>query len=105
MAKGVTEGYTCKMQIITSHFPATLEIKGEEILIKNLYGQKYPLRTTKQGDVNIRLKGDEVILTGLDKHDVSNTAGKIQELCVLRGKRAKDPTTFHDGVYVVEKTH
>ncbi|MFX0182568.1 MAG: 50S ribosomal protein L6 [Candidatus Hodarchaeota archaeon] len=102
MIKGVTEGFTYKVQVITSHFPATVEIQDETILVKNLYGRRDPIRIPfNKETVNISIKGDMVILTGIDIEKVSQTAARLAEATRLRGRRSKDPTIFQDGLYVV----
>jgi len=102
MIKGVTEGFTYKVRIITSHFPATVEVQKNIILVKNLYGRRDPIRIpfdTKA--VNISVKGDIVTMTGIDIEKVSQTASRLAESTRLRGRRSKDPTVFQDGLYVV----
>ena len=105
MIKGVQEGYKYTVRIISSHFPATAEIKKDAVLIKNLYGRKDPINVpiSFPKDVNIRIREEEFIdITGIDKEKVSQMAGLLAEKSRLRGKKAKDPTRFQDGLYVVE---
>ncbi|MFX0172464.1 MAG: 50S ribosomal protein L6 [Candidatus Hodarchaeota archaeon] len=102
MIKGVTEGFTYKVQVITSHFPATVEIQNGIILVKNLYGRRDPIRIPFNKDaVDISIQGDMVTLTGIDIEIVSQTAARLAEATRLRGRRSKDPTIFQDGLYVV----
>ena len=101
MIKGVNELYTYKVQVITSHFPATVEVQKNEVLIKNLYGRREPIRIPFDPSVNIKIKGDMVTLTGINKELVSQTAARLAESSRLRGRRSKDPTVFQDGLYVV----
>lgn len=101
MIKGVNELYTYKVQVITSHFPATVEVQKNEVLIKNLYGRRDPIRIPYDSSVNIKIKGDMVTLTGINKELVSQTAARLAESSRLRGRRSKDPTVFQDGLYVV----
>ncbi len=102
MIKGVTEGFTYKVQIITSHFPATVEVKKNTILVKNLYGRRDPIRIPYDNTiVEISVKGDIVTMTGIDIEKVSQIASRLAESTRLRGRRSKDPTVFQDGLYVV----
>jgi len=101
MIKGVTEGFTYEVQVITSHFPATVEIKDQLIFVKNLYGRRDPIRIPYDESVNITVKGDMVIMTGIDIEKVSQTAARLAEATRLRGRQSKDPTVFQDGLYVV----
>jgi large subunit ribosomal protein L6 len=101
MIKGVTEGFTYEVRVITSHFPATVEIKEHMILVKNLYGRRDPIRIPFEESINISVKGDMVTITGIDIEKVSQTAARLAEATRLRGRRSKDPTVFQDGLYVV----
>jgi len=101
MIKGVIELYTYKVQVITSHFPATVEVQKNEILIKNLYGRRDPIRVPLDPSVNIKVKSDLVTITGINKESVSQTAARLAESSRLRGRRSKDPTVFQDGLYVI----
>ena len=101
MIKGVIELYTYKVQVITSHFPATVEVQKKEILIKNLYGRRDPIRIPLDPSVDIKVKSDLVTITGINKETVSQTAARLAESSRLRGRRSKDPTVFQDGLYVV----
>lgn len=100
MIKGVTEGFVYKMKIVFSHFPITVKIDGDTILIENFTGERNPRRAKIVGDVKVSVKGDDVIIEGIDINEVSQTAANIQQ--ATRIKR-KDPRVFLDGIYVYEK--
>ncbi|MFW9780008.1 MAG: 50S ribosomal protein L6 [Candidatus Heimdallarchaeota archaeon] len=101
MIKGVTEGFTYQVQVITSHFPATVEAQKDVIAIKNLYGRRDPILVPFDPSVNVSIKGDLITLTGANIEKVSQTAARLAESTRLRGRRSKDPTVFQDGLYVV----
>ena len=101
MITGVTQGYTYKLTIVYAHFPITVDVKPrQEVIIKNLYGQRDPRRAKIYGDVDIRVDGEEIILTGINKEHVGQTSANIQEVCKLRGKLHKDPRRFMDGCWL-----
>ncbi|RLA93346.1 MAG: 50S ribosomal protein L6 [Deltaproteobacteria bacterium] len=100
MIKGVTEGFVYKMKIVFSHFPITVKIDGDTILIENFTGERNPRKAKVVGDVKVSVKGDDVIIEGIDINEVSQTAANIQQ--ATRIKR-KDPRVFLDGIYVYEK--
>ncbi len=101
MIKGVQELYTYQVQIITSHFPATVEVQKSVVLIKNLYGRRDPIKVPFDPSVDIKVKGEIVTLTGINKEMVSQAAARLAESSRLRGRRSKDPTVFQDGLYVI----
>ncbi|MFW9915777.1 MAG: 50S ribosomal protein L6 [Candidatus Thorarchaeota archaeon] len=104
MIIGTTIGFEYKLKIISSHFPMTVQRTGDQIEVKNHYGERAAKYAKVIGDTQVKVVGDDVILTGSDKEDVGQTAANLQEITRLRGKRRKDPTTFMDGVYLYERS-
>lgn len=102
MIKGVNEQYTYRVRVITSHFPATVEVQTNEVLIKNLYGRRDPIRVPLDPSVDVKVKGEFVTITGINKEATSQVAARLAEASRLRGRRSKDPTVFQDGLYVVD---
>jgi large subunit ribosomal protein L6 len=101
MVTGVTQGYTYKMKIAYSHFPITVEVQGEQILIKNFIGERSPRITRKAGDnIDVKATKEDVIINGIDKEIVGQTAANIQKRCRIR---KKDKRVFQDGIYIYEK--
>lgn len=96
MIKGVTKGYTYKMKIVYSHFPVTVKVEGDKVLINNFIGEKMPRIARIMGDVKIEVKGQELMLTGVNREDVGQTMGNIEQACRI----AKyDRRVFQDGIY------
>ena len=46
------------------------------------------------------LNGDEVVVTGINKESVGQTAANIEQATRIK---ARDPRVFQDGIYVVGK--
>ncbi|MEM3455320.1 MAG: 50S ribosomal protein L6 [Candidatus Micrarchaeia archaeon] len=94
--KGVTEGYTIKLQMVYAHFPFTIEQKGSEILIKNFLGEKSPRKANIVGDTKLKVEKEFIILTGPDKYAVGQTAANLKNATYIK---EKDPRVFQDGIY------
>jgi large subunit ribosomal protein L6 len=102
MLNGVTKGYSYKMKIAYSHFPISVDVDGDKILIKNFIGERSPRITYKAGkNIEIKTGKEDVIISGLDKNEVGQTAANIQKRCRIR---KKDKRVFQDGIYVYEKS-
>lgn len=98
---GVTDGYRYRMKIAYSHFPITVEVSGEKILIKNFLGERSPRITYKAGkEIEIKADKEDVEVSGIDKELVGQTAANIQKRCRIR---QKDKRVFQDGIYCYEK--
>lgn len=100
MIKGVTQGFTYKLKIVFSHFPITVEIKEKTLTIKNFTGERNPRKAKIMGDSKVTVKGDDIIIQGINLEDVSQTAANIQNATKIK---SKDPRVFLDGIYVYEK--
>jgi large subunit ribosomal protein L6 len=100
MMFGVTEGFTYRMKIVYSHFPMKALVQGNKFVIDNFLGEKHPRSVRILDGVNVEVKGADVILTGIDKEAVSQTAANIEQATKIKGL---DPRVFQDGIYVVEK--
>ncbi len=100
MMMGVTEGFERKLRIVYSHFPIQVKVMGDVVSISNFLGERKPRRAKILGNSNVQVSGDEVIVTGIDKEMVSQTAANIEQ--ATRIKRF-DPRVFQDGIYVVEE--
>jgi len=100
MIKGVTKGFTYKLKIVFSHFPITVKIQGKTLAIENFTGERSPRKAKIMGDSKVTVKGDDIIVQGINLEDVSQTAANIQNATKIRNK---DPRVFLDGIYVYEK--
>jgi len=101
MITGVTKGFTYRMKVISSHFPITVKVDGQTVLIENFIGEKFPRRASIEGSTQVKAKGEEVVVYGVDKKAVGQTAANIERAVTIR---AKDPRKFLDGIYVYEKS-
>ena len=101
LIEGVQKGYTFKMKIVYAHFPITVKVKDENILVENFQGERAPRVSRIRGDTKVVTKGDDVILTGPVLTDVSQTAASLQQNTKVKNK---DHRVFLDGIYLFEKT-
>ncbi|GIU72534.1 MAG: 50S ribosomal protein L6 [Candidatus Nitrosocaldaceae archaeon] len=100
MIKGVTKGYRYKLKIIYSHFPITVKVKDDTVLIENFIGERAPRKAKIQGDCKVKVEGEDVIVEGISLEDVSQTAANIELATKIKNK---DLRVFLDGIYIYEK--
>ncbi|MCW4028669.1 MAG: 50S ribosomal protein L6 [Candidatus Bathyarchaeota archaeon] len=100
MIVGVTKGYTYKMKIVFSHFPITVKLQGRNVLIENFTGERRPRLVKILGDVKVKIETDDIIISGNNLEEVSQTAANIEQSTKVR---RKDPRVFLDGIYVFER--
>jgi len=96
MIKGVTKGYVYNMKIVYSHFPMTLKIEEDKILVNNFIGEKKSRTARIIGDTKVDVKGQDVVLTGINREDVGQTMGNIEQSCRIN---KFDRRIFQDGIY------
>ncbi|MDR2700424.1 MAG: 50S ribosomal protein L6 [Nitrososphaerota archaeon] len=100
MITGVTKGYTYKLKIVFSHFPISVKIEGKNILIENFTGERRARRIKVLGDVKVKIETEDIIVSGINLEDVSQTAANIEQATCVRNK---DVRVFLDGLYVYER--
>jgi large subunit ribosomal protein L6 len=102
MVEGAIYGYKYKLKIVYSHFPMTAQIDKDTVLVKNFLGEKFPRKAKIRGLTKVEAKGAEIIVSGYDKEDVSQTASSIEQSAQVKNK---DIRRYQDGVYLVEQTN
>ncbi|BAD85714.1 LSU ribosomal protein L6P [Thermococcus kodakarensis KOD1] len=100
MIKGVTEGFKYRLKVVYSHFPMTVKVQGDEVVIENFLGEKNPRRAKILPGVTVKVKGSEIEVEGIDKEAVGQTAANIEQATRIT---KWDRRVFQDGIYIVEK--
>ncbi|UOY10717.1 50S ribosomal protein L6 [Methanonatronarchaeum sp. AMET6-2] len=99
MIEGAQKDFEYKLKVVYSHFPIKMEVKQNQLHIKNFLGEKNPRIIDIIGeDTELQIEDDEIVVHGPDKEAVSQTAARIQEGTRIKGK---DPRVFQDGMYVI----
>lgn len=102
LAGGLTLGVEAKMKVVAAHFPMKVSVKGEELVIENFLGEKYPRTTRLWPGTKAVVEGDIVTLTGHDVEQVGQSAANIERVTHIRDY---DPRVFQDGIYLIERAH
>jgi len=85
-----------------SHFPISVKVDNKEgkVIISNFLGEKAPRVARILEGVNVSVKGNDVIVEGIDIEKVGQTAANIESACKVQGL---DRRVFLDGIYIYEK--
>ena len=99
LINGVQTNYKYICKVCYSHFPCTVEVVPDknEIHVVNFLGERAPRVTKYLENVEVKIDGEDVILTGPDKETLGQTAANIKKACRIR---KKDQRVFQDGVYL-----
>ena len=100
LCEGVQEGYTVKLKVVFAHFPITVKVQGNLVMIENFQGERSARTANIEGDSKVNPKGEDVIVTGPVLTDVTQTAANIQQRTKVKNK---DHRVFLDGIYIYEK--
>ncbi|MGB9937908.1 MAG: 50S ribosomal protein L6 [Methanobacterium sp.] len=100
MMTGLTDGFTYNMKIVYAHFPMTVKASGDKVTIENFLGERYPRTAKIVGSAKVQVKGDEVVVTGINKEDVGQTMANLEQATKIKGR---DPRVFQDGIYLVSR--
>ena len=100
LVHGVTKGYEYKMKVVFAHFPVTVKIKEDTVVVENFMGERSPRLAKILPGCKVTTEGDDIIIKGTSLEQIGQTAANVEQ--ATRIKR-KDQRIFLDGVYVYEK--
>ncbi|KXB06584.1 50S ribosomal protein L6 [candidate division MSBL1 archaeon SCGC-AAA382C18] len=100
MIEGVTEGFTSKLKVVYSHFPITVNVSGDKVMVENFIGEEEPRVANIVEDTEVDVDGEEITIEGPDKEAVGQTAANIEQATDAKNR---DPRVFQDGIYIVER--
>jgi large subunit ribosomal protein L6 len=100
MIEGVTKGFTYRLRVVYSHFPITVKVEGDKILIQNFLGERVPRVAKIVGKTQVKVEGSDLIVSGINVEEVGQTAANIEQACRIVGY---DRRKFMDGIYIVSK--
>jgi large subunit ribosomal protein L6 len=95
---GVEKGFETHLRTLYAHFPISIEVKGETVNVKNIFGEHFPRKARIMGSTKIEVKGQDIFVKGVDPYDVGQT---VSNLTKLSFERRKDQRVFQDGIYIV----
>jgi large subunit ribosomal protein L6 len=101
MITGVINGFTYKLKIVFSHFPITVKVEKNRVLIENFTGERSVRTARIVGSTKVSVSSDDIIVQGIDLEDVSQTAANIEQATKVK---LKDPRVFLDGIYVYNRS-
>jgi len=100
MVEGISKGFTYRLRVVYSHFPITIKVEKDKVLIQNFLGERTPRVAKIVGSTEVKVEGSDVLVSGINLEDVSQTAANIEQSCRIVGY---DKRRFMDGCYIVSK--
>ena len=78
----------------------TVKVKGKKLEIKNFLGEKVPRIADIVNDVDVKIEGDEIIITSANKEAAGQTAGNFEKATRITNR---DRRIFQDGLWIIQK--
>lgn len=100
MISGVSKTYNYKLKVCSGHFPMSLAIDKDRLLIKNFLGEKIPREVKLIKNVNVTVNGDIVCVSSVDKELAGKMGSSIEQATRITNR---DRRRFMDGVWIIEK--
>jgi len=100
LCRGVMEGHSYKLKVCSGHFPMNVSLKGDVLEVKNFIGEAVPRTMKVKPGVEVKVEGEIITVTGIEKERVAQVAAQIEKLTKRPGF---DTRIFQDGIYIVEQ--
>ena len=100
MVDGVVKSYNYKLKICSGHFPMTVSIDKDHLLIKNFLGEKIPRKAKIIKNVKVTVNGDIINVSSVDKELAGKMSSIIEQSTRITNK---DRRRFMDGIWMIEK--
>ena len=100
MVKGVQEKFEYKLKVCFSHFPISVDVKGNGATIKNFLGEKIPRKLQIPLGVDVQVNKEIIIINSSNKELVGQAAANFERATRIR---KKDRRIFQDGIFITNK--
>ncbi|MCH7568258.1 MAG: 50S ribosomal protein L6 [Nanoarchaeota archaeon] len=100
MLNGLEEKFVYKLEICHVHFPMTVKVEGNKVVISNFLGEKESRTADILSDVNVEVKGNEITISSRDIEKAGQTSANIEKATRVP---KKDKRVFQDGIFLTEK--
>lgn len=98
LIKGIEQPYKIELVARYLHFPIKLVFKDNKLEIHNFLGEKKPRVAKIPEGVKVEIKGQNIILSSVDKELLGNAYTNIKRATYIK---EKDRRIFQDGIYRV----
>ncbi len=98
--KGLSERFVYEMEICNVHFPMTVKVDKDKLLISNFLGEKVARNAKIISGVEVKVENNKIIISSADVEKAGQTAANIEKATTVT---KKDRRIFQDGIFITKK--
>ncbi len=100
MFAGLDKKFAYELEICNVHFPMTVKVEGDKLVISNFLGEKEKRVAKILNYVDVEVKGQKITVSSHDIESAGQTAANIEQATLIR---KRDRRVFQDGIFITRK--
>lgn len=100
MIEGLNKPYIYKLKVCSGHFPMSVKIEKNYVMVSNFLGEKIPRKALILPGVKVNLSGDIITVESPDLEKAGQTAANIETATKIKNR---DRRVFQDGIFITNK--
>lgn len=100
MFAGLDALYAYELEICNVHFPMTVKVEKEFLVITNFLGEKEKRVARILPSVSVSINGQKIIVSGMSIESAGQTAANIEKATWVS---KRDRRVFQDGIFITSK--
>lgn len=100
LIRGLNEEFVYLLEACNVHFPMTLKLDKDLLIINNFLGEKQPRTAKILPGVKAEIKGTKITITSRNRESAGQTVANIEKATKIKNR---DRRIFQDGIFLVEK--
>lgn len=100
MIAGLQEPFTYKLKACSTHFPMSVKLEGDTVVVQNFIGSKAAIKVKMPEGVDVKVEGEIVTVSSPDIELAGMAASRIEQSTRMN---KRDRRIFQDGIFITKK--